>query len=42
MDALPGKNMEAEMPAARKAKRVGYQHPDHDTPPDWQPPHAAR
>jgi hypothetical protein len=41
VNALPRKIMEAEMPAARKAKRVGYQHPDHDTPPGWKPPSAA-
>ena len=41
IDALPGKNMETEMPAARKAKRVGYQHPVHDTPSGWQPPHVG-
>jgi hypothetical protein len=41
LDALPRKIMEAEMPAARKVKRVGYQHPDHDTPADWKPPGAA-
>lgn len=41
IDALSGKNMETEMPAARKAKRVSYQHPDHDTPADWKRAHAA-
>jgi len=40
VNALPRKVMESEMPATRKAKRVGYQHPDHDTGPDWRPPHA--
>jgi hypothetical protein len=41
INALPRKSMETEMPAERKAKRVGYQHPDHDTPADWKPPMAA-
>ena len=41
VNTLPRKVMETEMPAARKAKRVGYQHPDHDTPADWKPPHPS-
>jgi hypothetical protein len=42
VNALPRKVMEAEMPAARKAKRASYQHPDHDTPADWKPPHRTQ
>jgi hypothetical protein len=40
INALPRKVMEAEMPAARKAKRASYQHPDHDTPASWKPARA--
>ncbi|HKX10619.1 MAG TPA: GFA family protein [Stellaceae bacterium] len=40
INALPRKVMESEMPAARKAKRASYQHPDHDTPEDWKPARA--
>jgi len=33
--ALPGETTEASMSAARAGRFVNYQHPDHDTEPDW-------
>jgi hypothetical protein len=39
VDALPGETTDASMPAERQARIVGYQHPDHDTPDGWTPPH---
>ncbi|MFQ5466624.1 MAG: GFA family protein [Kiloniellaceae bacterium] len=35
---LPASTTEEDMTAARKARIVDFQHPDHDTPPDWAPP----
>jgi hypothetical protein len=38
LNALTGETTEAAMPVERRGKLVSYQHPDHDTPPDWRPP----
>ena len=40
LNALPRQVIEAVMPAARKAKRASYQHPDYDTPAGWKPRQA--
>jgi hypothetical protein len=34
---LPGKTTSANLAAQQAADIVGFQHPDHDTDPDWQP-----
>lgn len=38
LGALPSETTELNMPPARAARLKSRQHPDHDTPPDWQPP----
>lgn len=38
----PAKSTDQDMTPERRARIVGYQHPDHDTPPDWAPPRAPR
>ena len=38
LDTLPVEATDEMMNADRAQRRVGYQHPDHDTPPDWPPP----
>jgi hypothetical protein len=35
--ALPVETTDQMMPDERRARYVNYQHPDHDTPPDWSP-----
>ncbi|MCW2307945.1 GFA family protein [Rhodobium gokarnense] len=39
LHALPGE--ETSLPAAQKRRIASFQHPDHDTPPDWRPPQTA-
>ena len=38
IDSLPGSTTESGMSSERNLKYVNYQHPDHDTPPDWTSP----
>ncbi len=35
LGSLPTGTTEADMSAGHRARYVNYQHPDHDTPPDW-------
>lgn len=35
---LAGSTTENDMPSEFQARRVSFQHPDHDTPKDWAPP----
>ena len=37
LDGLPGETTAESMSAERARKFVNYQHPDHDTPPEWAP-----
>lgn len=37
---LAGSTTESDMPADALARRVSFQHPDHDTPTGWAPPKA--
>jgi hypothetical protein len=36
--SLPIETTDEAMATERKRRIVNYQHPDHDTPPDWKPP----
>jgi hypothetical protein len=38
LSALPETTTQADIPPERLARIISYQHPDHDTAPDWQPP----
>lgn len=38
--SLSAETTAGSMPAQRQAAIVNYQHPDHETPPDWTPPRA--
>jgi hypothetical protein len=38
---LPGKTTAANLAAQQTPAIVGFQHPDHDTDPNWQPPRPA-
>lgn len=38
LDALPAEESGADDPSTDLAAITRYQHPDHDTPPDWRPP----
>jgi hypothetical protein len=35
--SLPAEHTEQAMSAERRSRYANYQHPDHDTPPDWAP-----
>ena len=41
LSSLPGKTTATNLGAATLTEVVSFQHPDHDTGPDWQPPRAA-
>ena len=38
IDSLPGSTTESGMSSERKLKYVNYQHPNHDSTPDWTSP----
>ena len=40
LDGLPGKSTTENAGADTVAQIVSYQHPDHDTGPDWSPPRS--
>jgi hypothetical protein len=39
LDAIPSSTIQALVAADRLASRASLQHPDHETTPDWHPPH---
>lgn len=41
LDGLPAQRTEDAPVAEGEAAVLSFQHPDHDTPPDWTPPRAA-
>ena len=38
LDSLPAETTDEMMASRQRTPHVNYQHPDHDTPPDWSPP----